>query len=161
MQPLPYTTGMYLSDLMTYLKNYEQDEVIQLLEKLDARGIVNFFPNDMIMLTEAGKKIKHATTGIAGDIKYPVTPHVIEVLRALKEVGSLYVKERKVRILPDNWKKALKLLKMDMETFENTLTLLRRAGYIGKDSVTENGVLLIEAAEMLENIDYDWTEVEV
>ncbi len=161
MQPLPYTTGMYLSDLMTYLKDYDQDEVIQLLEKLDARGILNFFPNDMIMLTEAGKKIKHATTGIAGNIKYPVTPHVIDVLRALKEVGSLYVKERKVRILPDNWKKALKLLKMDMETFENTLTLLRRAGYIGKDSVTENGVLLIEAAEMLENIDYDWTEVEV
>jgi len=161
MKPLPYTTGMYLTDLMTYLKDYDQDEVIQLLEKLDARGIVNFFPNDMIMLTEAGKKIKHATTGIAGDIKYPVTPHVIDVLRALKDVGSLYVKERKVRILPDNWKKALKLLKMDMETFENTLTLLRRAGYIGKDSVTENGVLLIEAAEMLENIDYDWTEVEV
>jgi len=161
MKPIPYTTGIYFSDLMAYLKDYDQDEVIQLLEKLDARGMVNFFPNDMIMLTEAGKKIKHATLGISGDIKYPVTPHVIDVLKALFQVGSLYVKERKVRILPDNWKKALKLLKMDMETFEQALTLLRRAGYIGKDSINENGLLLLEAAEMLENIDYDWTEVEM
>ncbi len=160
-KPLPYTTGMYLSDLMTYLKNYTEEEVIQLLEKLDARGIVNFYPNDMIMLTEPGKKIKHATSGLAGHFKYPVTPDIINVLRALKEVGSLHVKERKVRILPDNWKKALKLLKMDLETFENTLTLLRHARYIGKDTVSENGLLLIEAAEMLEGLDYDWTEVEV
>ncbi len=161
MKPIPYTTGMYLSDLMTYLKGYTQEEVIQLLEKLDARGIVNFFPNDMIMLTEPGKKIKQATSGLAGNFKYPVTPDIINVLRALLEVGSLYVKERKVRILPDNWKKALKLLKMDLETFENTLTLLRHARYIGKDTVSENGLLLIEAAEMLEGIDYEWTEVEV
>jgi len=161
MKPIPYTTGIYLSDLMTYLKGYTEEEVIQLLEKLDARGIVNFFPNDMVMLTEPGKKIKHATSGLAGNFKYPVTPDIINVLRALKEVGSLYVKERKVRILPDNWKKALKLLKMDLDTFENTLTLLRHARYIGKDTVSENGLLLIEAAEMLEGIDYEWTEVEV
>jgi len=160
-KPLPYTTGMYLSDLMTHLKGYSEEEVIQLIEKLDARGIVNFFPNDLIELTEAGKKIKHATSGLAGNFKYPVTPDIINVLRALLEVGSLYVKERKVRILPDNWKKALKLLKMDLETFENTLTLLRHARYIGKDTVSENGLLLIEAAEMLENNDYEWTEVEV
>jgi len=160
MKPLPYTTGMYLDDLMSYLKDYTQDEVIQLLEKLDARGMVNILPNDLIMLTEAGKKVKHATMGISGDIKYPVTPHVVNVLRALLEVGSLYVKERKVRILPDNWKKALKLLKMDLDTFEQTLTLLRRAGYIGKDAVNENGLLLIEAAEMLEEIDYEWTEID-
>ncbi len=160
MKPLPYTTGMYLDDLMAYLKDYDRDEVIQLLEKLDARGMVNFFPNDLVMLTEPGKKVKHATLGISGDIKYPVTPHIIDVLRALLEVGSLYVKERKVRILPDNWKKALKLLKMDMDTFEKTLTILRRAGYIGKDAVNENGLLLIEAAEMLEGIDYEWTEID-
>ena len=160
-KPLPYTTGMYLSELMSYLKGYSQEEVIQLLEKLDARGIVNFYPNDLIMLTEAGIKIKHATSGLAGNFKYPVTPDIINVLRALLEVGSLHVKERKVRILPDNWKKALKLLKMDLETFENTLTLLRHARYIGKDTVSENGLLLIEAAELLENNEYEWTEVEV
>ena len=161
LKPLPYTTGMYLSDLMTYLKNYTEEQVIQLLEKLDARGIISFYPNDLVALTEAGKKIKHATSGLAGNFKYPVTPDLINVLKALKEVGNLHVKERKVRILPDNWKKALKLLKMDLGTFENTLTLLRHARYIGKDSVSENGLLLIEAAEMLENMKYDWTEVEI
>jgi hypothetical protein len=157
-KPLPYTTGMYLDDLLKYLKNYSKEEVIQLIEKLDARGIVQMFPNDMILLTQAGIKIKQATSGLAGNFKYPVTPDIINVLTALTEVGSLYIKERKVRILPNNWKKALKLLKMDMETFENTLTLLRKAGYIGKDSITENGLLLIEAAELLMYNETPWDE---
>jgi len=156
-KPLPYTTGMYLTDLMKYLKNYTEEEVIQLIEKLDARGIVQMIPNDLILLTEAGGKIKQATSGLAGNFKYPVTPDIINVLIALSEVGSLHIKERKVRILPDNWKKALKLLDMDLETFENTLTLLRRAGYIGKDAITENGLLLLEATEILTESEEDWT----
>jgi hypothetical protein len=161
LRKLPYTTGIYLSEMESSMKDFDREELIQLLEKLDARGMVNIMPNDLITLTEAGIKVKHATSGLAGKIKYPVTPHVIDVLRALLQVGSLYVKERKVRILPDNWKKALKLLKMDLETFEDTLTLMRRAGYIGKDSITENGVLLIEAAEILEGIENEWTEIDV
>ena len=161
LKPIPYTTGIYFSDLLKTLPDYDEEKLIQILEKLDARGIVHIYPNNMVFLTEAGKKIKQATTGLAGDFKYPVTPDIINVLRALKEVGSLYVKERKVRILPDNWKKALKLLQMDLETFENTLTLLRRARYIGANGINESGLLLIEAAEELENLSDFWSEIEV
>ncbi|NPA42569.1 MAG: DUF505 domain-containing protein [Chlorobi bacterium] len=158
---IPYTTGVYLEDLKQFFPEYDEERLIQLVEKLDARAIVHFYPNNLIFLTEPGKKIKQATSGLAGDFKYPVTPDMINMLRALKEVGSLYVKERKVRILPDNWKKALKLLKMDLETFENTLTLLRRARYVSANGITENGLLLIEAAEELENLESFWTEIEV
>lgn len=155
---LPYTTGMYLSDLKNELNDFDDKVLIQNLEKLDARGLIDFMPNDLIRLTEAGKKVKQATSGLAGKIKYPVTPFVIQVLKALKEVGSLYVKERKIRILPDNWKKALKLLQMDLDTFEKTLVLMRRANYLGKDSVSGNGVLLIEASELLENLTDNYCE---
>ncbi len=158
---IPYTTGVYLEDLMKEFPQYDEETLIQLIEKLDARAIVHFYPNHLIFLTEPGKKIKQATSGLAGDFKYPVTPDIINLLRALKEVGSLYVKERKVRILPDNWKKALKLLKMDLETFENTLTLLRRARYATGNGITENGLLLIEAAEELENLEDFWTDIDV
>jgi hypothetical protein len=161
MRPIPYTTGIYFGDLLKHLPDYDEEKLIQLLEKLDARGFVHIYPNNLVFLTEPGKKVKQATTGLAGDFKYPVTPDIINVLRALKEVGSLYVKERKVRILPDNWKKALKLLKMDLETFENTLTLLRRARYVSSNGITENGLLLIEAAEELEDLENFWTEVEL
>ena len=161
MQPIPYTTGMYIDDLLTYFKEYDREELIQLIEKLDARGMVNMYPNDLVVLTEPGKLVKRATSGLAGHFKYPVTPDIIHILKALKEVGSLYVKERKVRVLPDNWKKALKLLKMDLATFEDTLTLLRKARYASKDQITENGLLLIEAAEMLEELDDSWTEIDV
>ncbi len=157
---IPYTTGIYLEDLKKDFPQYDEEKLVQLVEKLDARGILHFYPNNLIFLTEPGKKIKQATSGLAGDFKYPVTPDMIYLLRALKEVGSLYVKERKVRILPDNWKKALKLLKMDLETFENTLTLLRRARYVSGNGITENGLLLIEAAEELENLENFWTEIE-
>ncbi|NPA45982.1 MAG: DUF505 domain-containing protein [Chlorobi bacterium] len=161
LKKIPYTTGVYLEDLQKELPHYDEDTLIQIIEKLDARAIVHFYPNNLIFLTEPGKKIKHATSGLAGDFKYPVTPDMIHMLRALAEVGSLYVKERKVRILPDNWKKALKLLKMDLETFENTLTLLRHARYVTGNGITENGLLLIEAAEELEDFESFWTEVEV
>jgi hypothetical protein len=161
MQQLPYTTGMYVDDLLSYFKNYTREEFIQLIEKLDARGMVNMYPNDLVVLTEPGKLVKRGTSGIAGHIKYPVTPDIIHILKALKEVGSLYVKERKVRILPENWKKALKLLKMDLDTFEETLTLLRHAGYASKEHITENGVLLIEATDMLEDLEDSWTEIDV
>ncbi len=158
---IPYTTGIYLEDLKKEFPQYGDEQLLQLIEKLDARAIIHFYPNRMIFLTEPGKKIKQATSGLAGDFKYPVTPDIINLLRALKEVGSLYVKERKVRILPDNWKKALKLLKMDLETFENTLTLLRKARYVSSNGITENGLLLIEAAEELEGLENFWTEIEV
>ncbi len=158
---IPYTTGIYFGDLLKQLTQYDEAQLIQLLEKLDARGLVHIYPNNLVFLTEAGQMVKQATTGLAGDFKYPVTPDIINMLRALKEVGSLYVKERKVRILPDNWKKALKLLQMDLETFENTLTLLRRARYVSANGITENGLLLIEAAEELEELESAWTEIEV
>ena len=161
MEQIPYTTGMYIDDLLESFKEYSREELIQLIEKLDARAMVNMYPNDLVVLSEPGKLVKRATSGLAGNFKYPVTPEIIHVLRALKEVGSLYVKERKVRILPDNWKKALKLLKMDLATFEDTLTLLRKARYASKDQITENGLLLIEAAEMLEELDDSWTEIDV
>ncbi len=161
MQPVPYTTGIYLEDLKKYFPSDSEEKIIQTLEKLDARGLIHFYPNNLIFLTEAGQKIKQATTGISGNIKYPVTPDLVHLLRALKEVGSLYVKERKVRILPDNWKKALKLTNMDLETFENTLTLLKRAGYVSSNGITENGLLVIEAAELLEDMDRFWTEIEI
>jgi len=161
MQPIPYTTGMYVDDLLGYFNEYSREELIQLIEKLDARGMVNMYPNDLIVLTEPGKLVKRATSGLAGHFKYPVTPDIINILKALKEVGTLYVKERKVRILPENWKKALKLLKMDLATFEDALTLLRKARYASKDQITENGLLLLEAAEWLEDLDENWTEIDV
>jgi hypothetical protein len=160
MEQIPYTTGMYVDDLLDLVKDYSREELIQLIEKLDARGMVNMYPSNLVVLTEPGKLVKRATSGLAGHFKYPVTPDIINTLRALKEVGSLYVKERKVRILPENWKKALKLLKMDLDTFEDTLTLLRKARYSSKDQITENGLLLIEAAEMLEELDDSWTETD-
>ncbi len=161
MRLIPYTSGIYFGDLLRQLPQYDEEQLIQILEKLDARAMVNIYPNNLVFLTEAGQKVKQATTGLAGDFKYPVTPDIIHLLRALKEVGSLYVKERKVRILPDNWKKALKLLQMDLETFENTLTLLRHARYISANGITENGLLLIEAAEELEEMENIWTEIEI
>lgn len=161
MEQIPYTTGVYIDDLLNYFKEYSREELIQLIEKLDARAMVSLYPNDLVVLSEPGKLVKQATSALAGNFKYPVTPEVIHVLKALKEVGTLYVKERKVRILPDNWKKALKLLKMDLATFEDTLTLLRKARYANKDHITENGLLLIEAADMLEGLDESWIEMDV
>ncbi len=160
LRKIPYTTGVYLEDLRQWLPQFEEEQLIQLLEKLDARGMIHLYPNDMVKLTPVGRLVKQATAGLAGRFKYPVTPDIIEVLRKLKEVGTLYVKERKVRILPENWKQALKKLEMDEATFQDTLEMLHHARYISKTGITEAGLLLLEADEQMHQIVNQWEEIE-
>ena len=161
LQKIPYTVGIYYDDLKEALPQFSEAQLIQLIEKLDARALVYMYPNDMVMLTRPGRLVKRATSALGGHFKYPVNPNVINVLEKLKEVGSLYVKERKVRILPENWKKALKLLQMDEQSFMDTLEMLHHAHYVSKTGITEAGLLLLEANEMIQQLSSRWEEIMV
>ncbi len=161
LQKIPYTTGMYYEDLQKELPEFSASQLIQLVEKLDARALVHMYPNELVALTPAGRLVKQATAALGGHFKYPVNPNVINVLEKLREVGTLYVKERKVRILPENWKKALKLLQMDVQTFQDTLEMLHHARYVSKTGITEAGLLLLEANDLIRRLSRGWEEIEV
>ncbi len=141
--------GSFVEDLYQEFDETMREEVRYGLNKLEARGFVEQLPNDGLVLTEAGALIKKALSGTPESFGNALNPLVVRVLEALHEVGNLYVKERKVRILPKNIKEAIELSGLDPETFDKALTVARNARFVGHTSINEAGLQILEAYELL------------
>ncbi|MEO2083364.1 MAG: DUF505 domain-containing protein, partial [Desulfurobacteriaceae bacterium] len=141
--------GAFVRDVYDWFDETWKEEVTYALNKLEARGYIDILQNEAIVVTEVGKLIKKALAGTPEGFANPITPLAVRVLKALREVGTLYVKEKKVRVLPKNFKEAMKLSGLDPETFEKELVILRASNLIGKSSINEAGLLILEALERL------------
>ena len=141
--------GFFVEDIYAQFDESWKEEVTYALNKLEARGFINILQNNAVVLTPAGELIKEALSGVPEGVAQPLTPTAVRVLEALRKVGSLYVKEEKVRILPKNIEQALKLSGLDKETFEKELVVLRVSGLIGKNSVNKAGLQVLKALELL------------
>jgi len=141
--------GFFLKDVYEQFDETWKEEVHYALNKLEARGYIDILQNEAVVLTEVGKLIKKALSGTPEGFGNPITPLAVRVLEALKKVGTLYEKERKVRVLPKNFKEAVKLSGLDPESFEKELIVLRASNLIGKSSINEAGLLILEALEKL------------
>ena len=141
--------GMFLEELFKEFDETLKEEVQYAVNKLEARNILDVLPNDGIVLTEAGKLIKKALAGVPEGIANPINPIIVRVLKAIKEVGNLYVKEKRVRILPKNWEEAIRKSGLDKETFEKEIAVARLAGFIGKTSIHESGLDVLKAYELI------------
>jgi len=141
--------GFFVQDVYEQFDETWKEEVTYALNKLEARGYIDILQNEAIILTEPGKLIKKALSGTPEGLANPITPLAVRVLEALRKVGTLYVKERKVRILPKNIKEAIKLSGLDPKTFEEELVILRASNLVGKSSINEAGLLILEALEKL------------
>ncbi len=141
--------GYFLEDIYKDFDETLKEEITYGLNKLEARGFLDILPNDALVLTKAGENIKLALAGVPESMGNPVTPDIVRILNALREVGNLYVKEQKVRILPKNIKEAMRLSKMDSERFKKALVIARDAKYIGKSSINEAGMKLLEAFKLI------------
>ncbi|MEO2069131.1 MAG: DUF505 domain-containing protein [Desulfurobacteriaceae bacterium] len=141
--------GFFVKDVYELFDETWKEEVEYALNKLEARGYIDILQNEAIVLTEAGKLVKRALSGTPEGFANPITPLAVRVLEALKKVGTLYVKEKKIRVLPKNIKEAIKISGLDPETFEKELIVLRASNLVGKNSVNEAGLLILEALEKL------------
>ncbi|WP_163327669.1 DUF505 domain-containing protein [Desulfurobacterium thermolithotrophum] len=141
--------GFFVKDVYEQFDETWKEEVEYALNKLEARGYIDILQNEAIVLTEAGKLIKRALSGTPEGFANPITPLAVRVLEALSKVGTLYEKEKKVRVLPKNFKEAMKLSGLDPDTFEKELIVLRASNLIGKSSINEAGLLILEALEKL------------
>jgi len=141
--------GMFVEELFKEFDETLKEEVQYALNKLEARYILDVLPNNGIVLTKPGKLIKKALSGVPEGIANPINPVIVRILQAIKQVGNLYIKEKRVRILPKNWEEAIRLSGLDKETFEKEIAIARLAGYIGKTSLHESALEILEAVELL------------
>jgi hypothetical protein len=143
--------GMTVPELVEALKKEAGSEarVLWALNKLEARRLVEVLPDGNIVETEAGVLLDKALAGVPVGAGFPVTPLLVRVLQALKEVGTLYVKERRVRILPRNLAEAQKRSGLSGEAFADALEMARALGYVGQNSLNEAGLALLEAVEAM------------
>lgn len=141
--------GMSIDEVFKVLSDEETDKVRWALEKLEARHLIDILPDGNIVETDAGRTLDEALAGVPEGFGHPVNPILYRVIKAVADVGTLYTKEERVRVLPRNMKEALKRSGLPKEVFDNALEAARAGGFMGRNSVNKAGLLLLEAVEKM------------
>ncbi len=151
---VPYEKGITLKELVSFSGKTEK-EVLYLLERLDAQGIIDALPDNVFTLTEMGKYIKRAIRAVPSGTKHVITPVIGKLLMALWELsdGSHRIPVSK------NLKKVEKILGLPGEIVEKEILIAKRNRFLNDREVLEPGKVLLDALSIYEDVQDVWEEV--
>lgn len=149
LEQLPDTEGESCGFGSNSREGLDEEKRNWALEKLEARGFIDRLVDCQMIRTEAGQLLTRAVSG-AMHLGHPITPTLVRVLAAIRQVGTLYVKERKVRMQPHQWEEAERLSGLGESEFREMLHVARMGQYVGEATLTEAGLDLLAVQELID-----------
>ncbi len=151
---IPYEKGISLKKIAA-LSGKTEEEVLYILERLDAQGVVDALPDNVFTLTEIGRYIKRAVRVVPDGTKHVLTPELARIMLALWEVSDDAANIK----VAENLKKVEKTLDLPEEIIEREILLGKRNRFLNDRKILEPGRVLLDALGLYEEIRDIWEEV--